>query len=94
MDSYIVSVIYIKIHFQVIFCLPAVNSESFHAAVKVAAVNAHQFGGAADVAVRLREFYENVFAFICLSGLAVGIEVIARGWCDRREQMCRRGCAC
>jgi hypothetical protein len=36
----------------------------------VAAVEAYRFGGVADVAVRLREFSENVFAFICLGGIA------------------------
>src|SRR5262245_15926935 len=45
----------------------------------MAAVDAHQFGGAGDVTVGLCHLAENVFAFVGLRGFAVRVEIRARG---------------
>src|SRR5215207_1879579 len=54
-----------------------VDAEGFHAAVEVAPVHAHEFGGARDVAFGLREFGAYEVALVGLSGFAEGGE--ARG---------------
>ena len=51
-------------------------AEGAHAAVEVAAIHAHQFGGARDVAVGLGEFAPDELALVRLARLFEGVEAV------------------
>lgn len=49
-----------------------INTQIPHPTVKVAAVNAHIFGGLANVAVEFCKFVEDELSLICVGRLAKG----------------------